>query len=183
MATVKVKNGIWEWVKALLIAIIVAFIIRAFFFTPIVVDGSSMEPTLQDQNRMIVTKIGEPNRFDIVVFHAPDGRDFIKRVIGLPGDRIEYKDDILYINGEPYEEPYLNEYKQKVMDGPLTDSFTLEETAVRSDLVPEGHIFVLGDNRRGSTDSRHIGAIPMEKVVGTTKIVYYPINEIKIIRK
>lgn len=183
MTTVKVKNGIWEWVKALLIAIILAFIIRAFFFTPIVVDGSSMEPTLQDQNRMIVTKIGEPNRFDIVVFHAPDGRDFIKRVIGLPGDRIEYKDDILYINGESYEEPYLNEYKQKVIDGPLTNSFTLEETPVRSDLVPEGHIFVLGDNRRGSTDSRHIGAIPMEKVVGTTKIVYYPINEIKIIGK
>ncbi|MGN7402433.1 signal peptidase I [Cytobacillus praedii] len=183
MTSAKVKNRSWEWVKSLLIAIILAFIIRAFFFTPIVVDGSSMEPTLQDQDRMIVTKIGEPNRFDIVVFHAPDGRDYIKRVIGLAGDRIEYKDDILYINGEAYEEPYLNEYKQKVIDRPLTNSFTLEETPVKSDLVPEGHIFVLGDNRRGSTDSRHIGAIPMEKVVGTTKIVYYPIKEIKIIGK
>ncbi|MED3552655.1 signal peptidase I [Cytobacillus praedii] len=183
MTSAKGKNGSWEWIKALLIAIILAFIIRAFFFTPIVVDGSSMDPTLQDQDRMIVTKIGEPNRFDIVVFHAPDGRDYIRRVIGLPGDRIEYKDDILFINGEAYEEPNLNEYKQKVIDRPLTNSFTLEETPVRSDLVPEGHIFVLGDNRRGSTDSRHIGAIPMEKVVGTTKIVYYPIKEIKIIGK
>lgn len=68
-----------------------------------------MEPTLHDKENMIVTKIGEPQRFDIIVFHAPNNTDYIKRVIGLPGDSIEYKDDILYINGEPFDEPYLDE--------------------------------------------------------------------------
>ncbi|GIN87772.1 signal peptidase I [Heyndrickxia sporothermodurans] len=181
---VKKRIEIWEWIKALFIAIILVFIIRTFFFTPIVVDGASMEPTLQDQDRMIVTKIGEPKRFDIVVFHATKNKDYIKRVIGLPGDRIEYKDDTLYINGKPYDELYLDKYKKELEDdGPLTNSFTLKETPVGSDVVPEGHLFVMGDNRRHSTDSRNIGAIPMEKVVGTTKIVYYPIKEIKIISK
>lgn len=183
MTTVKDKKEIWEWGKALFIAIILALFIRAFFFTPIVVDGDSMEPTLHHKERMIVTKIGEPQRFDIIVFHAPDGRDYIKRVIGLPGDSIEYKEDTLYINGESYEEPYLNEFKQKINDSPLTNSFTLQETPVQSDVVPEGHLFVIGDNRRDSSDSRHIGAIPIEKVVGKTRIVYFPIKNIKIIEK
>lgn len=183
MTTVKQKSEIWGWLKAFLIAIVLFLIIRAFFFTPIVVDGSSMEPTLHDRDRMIVTKIGEPQRFDIVVFHAPDGSDYIKRVIGLPGDSIEYRDDILYINGDSYDESYLNEFKQRVMDGPLTNSFTLQETPVKDNVVPEGHIFVLGDNRRDSTDSRHIGAIPLEKVIGTTKIIYFPIKDMKILKK
>ena len=178
---VKNRNEIWEWIKALFIAIVLIFIIRAFFFTPIVVDGASMEPTLQDQDRMVLTKIGEPKRFDIIVFHAPENKDYIKRVIGLPGDSIEYKDDVLYINGKPYDEPYLDKSKQEVMDGPLTGSFTLRETPVGSNVVPEGHLFVMGDNRGNSKDSRHIGAVPMEKVVGTTKIVFWPIEEIKII--
>jgi signal peptidase I len=177
----KGRNEIWEWIKALFIAILLAFIIRTFFLTPIVVEGASMRPTLLDQDRMIVTKIGEPKRFDIIVFHASEDKDYIKRVIGLPGDRIEYKGDTLYINGKSYNEPYLDEYKQEITDGPLTNSFTLRETPVRSDVVPEGHLFVLGDNRRYSKDSRHIGAVPMEKVVGTTKVVFWPIKEIKII--
>jgi signal peptidase I len=183
MAMAKDKNEIWEWIKVLFIAIILAFSIRTFLFTPIVVEGYSMEPTLHEEDRMIVTKIGEPKRFEIVVFHAPDGKDYIKRVIGLPGDRIVYKDDTLYINGTPYDEPYLDEFKQEMVDGLLTGSFTLRETPVGSDVVPEGHLFVMGDNRRGSTDSRHIGAIPMEKVIGTTNIVYFPLKEIKIISK
>ena len=88
---------------------------------------------------------------------------------------------LLYINGKPYDEPYLDKSKQEVMDGPLTGSFTLRETPVGSDVVPEGHLFVMGDNRQNSNDSRHIGAVPMEKVVGTTEIVFWPIEEIKII--
>ncbi|WP_010676729.1 signal peptidase I [Bacillus timonensis] len=180
---VKDRNEIWEWIKAIFIAIVIAFIVRMFFFTPAVVEGASMQPTLQDQNRMIVTKIGEPKRFDLVVFHATEEKDYIKRVIGLPGDRIEYKDDTLYINGKPYDEPYLDKGKKEVIDGPLTYSFTLMETPVGGDVVPEGHLFVIGDNRRNSMDSRHIGAIPMDKVVGTTNIVIWPITEIKIIDK
>ncbi|MEW9053378.1 MAG: signal peptidase I [Neobacillus sp.] len=180
---VKKKNETYEWMKALLGALLLAVIIRTFFFTPIIVDGASMNPTLQERDRMIVTKIGEPKRFDIVVFHAPDGRDYIKRVIGLPGDRIEYKNDILYVNGKAYDEPYLKSFKKRISQGTLTESFILKETAVGSETVPKGHLFVLGDNRRYSTDSRDIGAVPLEKVVGTTNLVYYPIKEIKIIRQ
>ena len=98
------KNGIREWIKVLVIAVILAVIIRQFLIAPIVVDGFSMMPTLKDTDRMIVNKssyvIGEPKRFDIIVFQAPDGNDYIKRVIGLPGDKIEYKEDTLYINGK-----------------------------------------------------------------------------------
>ncbi|MBT2636801.1 signal peptidase I [Bacillus sp. ISL-39] len=177
----KERNEIWEWVKAILIAIILAFVVRAFLMTPIEVKGASMEPTLHSQERMFVTKIGEPKRFDIVVFHATEETDYIKRVIGLPGDRVEYKDDVLYINGKSYAEPYLDENKKQVTHGPLTGSFTLSETPVGSDVVPEGHVFVLGDNRRDSRDSRHIGAVPIDRIVGTTKFVYYPLKEMKII--
>lgn len=140
-----------------------------------------MESTLEDQERMIVTKIGDLQRFDIVVFHATEEKDYIKRVIGLPGDRIEYKNDILYINGIAYDEPYLDEQKAALIDAPLTESFTLMDTPVKSETVPKGHIFVMGDNRRVSDDSRDIGAIPIEQVVGTTKIVYWPLNEMRII--
>ncbi|MBT2655925.1 signal peptidase I [Bacillus sp. ISL-18] len=179
----KDRNGFWEWMKALLIALFFVFIIRTFLLTPIVVEGASMMPTLQDQNRMVVSIIGEPKRFDIVVFHASENTDYIKRVIGLPGDRIEYKDDTLFVNGKAYKEPYLDKYKREIVTGPLTENFKLEETAVGSATVPKGYLFVMGDNRRKSKDSRHIGAIPIDKVLGTTKMVYYPIKEIKIIGK
>ncbi len=182
---VKKKNELWEWTKALLIAVALAAVIRYFLFAPIVVDGLSMMPTLQHQDRMIVNKlsynIGEPKRFDIIVFHAPEQKDYIKRVIGLPGDRIEYKDDTLYVNGKAYEEPYLAKYKKKV-EGPLTDPFTLEETPVGTETVPEGELFVMGDNRRFSKDSRHIGTISLDKIIGKTSIVYWPIKDAHIVK-
>jgi len=172
----KKKNELWEWTKALLIAAALAGFIRYFLFTPIIVDGSSMRPTLNDNDRMIVNKLsymlGEPDRFDIIVFHAPEKKDYIKRVIGLPGETIEYKNDTLYINGKKYDEPYLDEIKKET-DGPLTESFTVK--------VPENHLFVMGDNRRHSRDSRHIGAIPMDDVLGETSFVYWPYSQIRIV--
>ncbi|RIW28667.1 signal peptidase I [Bacillus salacetis] len=177
---VEKKNETLEWIKALVIAFVTVFIVRTFIFTPIVVDGASMNTTLQDHERMIVSKLGEPERFDIVVFHANDTQDYIKRVIGLPGDEVEYKNDTLYVNGKAYEEPFLD--KQKVnIDGDLTKPFKLEDTVVGQATVPEGHLFVMGDNRRNSTDSRQIGAVPIDKVVGTTNFVFYPIKDIRII--
>ena len=178
----KKKNELWEWIKALVVAVLLAAVIRYFFFAPIVVDGLSMMPTLNDQDRMIVNKfsyqIGEPDRFDIIVFHAPENKDYIKRVIGLPGDTVEYKDDILYVNGKAFEEPYLEELKNdEILDGPLTEPFTLKEK-IGQETVPEGELFVMGDNRRFSKDSRHIGTVPMEEVLGKTSLVYWPIKEI-----
>ncbi|MFZ3587942.1 signal peptidase I [Bacillus sp. DJP31] len=179
------KSEAWEWIKALAIAVILAAVIRYFLFAPIVVDGLSMMPNLHDQNRMIVNKlsysIGEPKRFDIVVFHAPEQKDYIKRVIGLPGDHVEYKNDILYINGEPVEEPYLEGAKMEIVDAPLTFDFELEELRGQK-AVPEGHLFVMGDNRRFSKDSRSIGFIAMEEVIGKTSIVYWPISDFQYIK-
>ncbi|NSL51203.1 signal peptidase I [Calidifontibacillus erzurumensis] len=178
------NNEVWEWIKALIIAVLLAGGIRLFLFAPIVVDGESMMPTLEDHYRMIVNKIGykigEPERFDIIVFHATEDRDYIKRVIGLPGEHVAYKDDVLYINGKPVEEPFLEEAKKKA-DGPLTYDFTLEEVT-GLDRVPEGHLFVLGDNRRFSKDSRIIGTISMDQVLGKTNIVYWPPSDFKIIK-
>ena len=184
MSEKKAKNETWEWIKALLIAFGLAAIIRVFLFTPIVVDGISMMPTLSDGDRMVVNKIGytigEPKRFDIVVFHAPEQKDYIKRIIGLPGDEVEYIDDILYVNGEPFEEPYLDMYKAEIADSPLTEDFRLEDK-IQSKTVPEGFVFVLGDNRRKSKDSRHIGVISIDEIIGNTNIVFWPIKDFGIV--
>jgi signal peptidase I len=178
---VKEKNEWWEWMKALLIAVGLAAIIRFFLFAPIVVDGLSMMPTLHNGDRMIVSKLGEPERFDIVVFHAPEQKDYIKRVIGLPGDKVEYKNDTLYINGKAYTEPYLQEYKDQLNEGVLTEDFTLNDI-IEKGTVPEGEIFVMGDNRRFSKDSRHIGTVPLEEVIGDTKVIYWPVKDIGFVK-
>ncbi|WP_019242329.1 MULTISPECIES: signal peptidase I [Bacillus] len=182
----KKKSELWEWTKALLIAVGLAVVIRYFLLAPIVVDGYSMMPTLHDKDRMIVNKIGytlgDPDRFDIVVFHAPEKKDYIKRIIGLPGDTIEYKDDTLYVNGKAQKEPYLDEYKSQVFDGPLTEDFTLKDIPGGKEKVPEGYLFVMGDNRRSSKDSRHIGFVSEDKVLGKTSIVYWPFKDIRIVK-
>lgn len=177
----KEKNELWEWTKALLLAVGMAAIIRYFLFAPIVVDGFSMMPTLHNGDRMIVNKLGKANRFDIIVFHAPEQKDYIKRVIGLPGDTVEYKNDTLYINGVAQEEPYLEKYKQQNYEGPFTEDFTLEEI-IGEKTVPEGELFVLGDNRRSSKDSRHIGTISLDKVIGDTKLVYWPPKDFRVVK-
>jgi len=181
----KGKNELVEWIKAIIIAVIIATVIRQFFFAPVVVDGYSMMPTLKDTDRVIANKfsyvVGKPKRFDIIVFEAPEGKDYIKRVIGLPGDKVEYDHDTLYINGKPYQEPYLDKYKAKLVDGgPLTESFTLKDIKeINQETVPEGYLFVMGDNRRLSKDSRHIGVISYDKILGKTNMVYWPIKDIR----
>jgi signal peptidase I len=182
----KQKNELFEWIKALIIAVALAALIRVVLFAPIVVDGLSMTPTLNDGDRMIVNKLsyklGDPKRFDIVVFHAPEQKDYIKRVIGLPGDTIEYKNDVLYVNGKKQKEPYLNEFKKQLTDGlPLTPDFQLKQYTGKQS-VPEGEIFVMGDNRRYSKDSRMIGTVPIGKVIGNTNILYWPVADFKLIK-
>ncbi|GAB7388119.1 signal peptidase I [Bacillaceae bacterium] len=176
--TKKVKNEIWEWVKALAIAIVLAFIIRTFLFAPFVVDGTSMMPTLHDGERLIVNKLiyllGEPERGNIIVFKATEDRDYIKRVIAVGGETVEMKDDQLYINGKPVDEPYLEEYKKQAhAEGRL---LTNDFGPVK---VPEGEIFVMGDNRENSKDSRVIGTIPLEKVIGRADVVFWPLSDFR----
>lgn len=146
-----------------------------------------MMPTYEDGDKVIVNKIGkkisEFDRFDVIVFKAPEGKNYIKRIIGIPGDHIEYKDDVLYINGETYDEPYLDAYKSQLKDfGNLTYDFTLEEVAGIHE-VPEGYFFVLGDNRRRSLDSREqsVGLVSMDKILGEVNVRYYPFDKVGIV--
>lgn len=179
----KVKKEGIEWVKSAAIGIIIFVFIRAFFFSNYIVEGESMMPTLQDGNLLMVNKIGyqvgELQRFDVIVFHANEEEDYVKRVIGLPGDKLEYKNDVLYINGDPVEEPYLVPYKQKVVGGNLTGDFSLKELT-GAEKVPKGFIFVIGDNRLGSWDSRHFGFVSIEQVVGKVNLRYWPLEEVDI---
>lgn len=176
-----------DWIKAFLIAGALAVIVRVFLFAPVVVEGPSMLHTLQSGDHLIVSKlnysVGSPDRFDVVVFHATERKDYIKRVIGLPGDHIAYEDDQLYVNGEPVEEPFLKERKQQLnSDQTLTDDFTMEEDIPGEyEEVPEGFLFVLGDNRNNSTDSRMLGMIPQEQMVGEAVVSYWPLNRIQIV--
>ncbi|WP_186577490.1 signal peptidase I [Aquibacillus kalidii] len=182
------KNEWLDWIKALIIAGLLAFIVRMFFFAPIVVDGPSMMPTLLDEDHMIVNKfsytIGEPERFDIVVFHATANKDYIKRVIGLPGETVAVKNDTLYINDKPIDEPFLNEKKQQLVENQrYTFDFTMEDIPGDNQRIPEDHVLVLGDNRGNSTDSRSqsLGLISYDQIVGKTGLRYWPLNQIGIV--
>ncbi|MBB3907572.1 signal peptidase I [Anoxybacillus rupiensis] len=161
------------------VSLTLVFFARFLLFTNYVVEGESMMPTLQDGNFLIVKKFGSIQRFDIIVFHANTQKDYVKRVIGLPGDRIMYKNDVLYINGKPIEEPYLQRYKRKLVNGKLTGDFTLQEVTGRK-TVPPGYVFVLGDNRLVSWDSRHFGYVKMNRIVGKVNARCWPFREISI---
>lgn len=161
--------------------IAVFLIVRAFLFENYVVNGKSMEPTLYDGNLMMVNtvtnNISNLHRFDVIVFHATEENDYVKRVVGLPGETIEYKDDQLYVNGEYISEDFLQEEKENAETEPLTEDFTLLEVT-GEETVPEDQIFVLGDNRGDSLDSRSIGFVPVDEVVGKVDITYWPITEL-----
>ncbi|MBQ1813057.1 MAG: signal peptidase I [Bacilli bacterium] len=154
-----------------IIIIIVVLLFRKFMFSPIRVTGNSMVPTLRDGDIMILNKIGYSikglNRFDIVVINN-DNEKIIKRVIGLPGEHVEYSDNKLYINSKLVEEPY----ERKDME-----DFVLEELGENK--IPEGKYLVLGDNRPISKDSRIIGLIDKKEIDGYTSIVVFPFKRIK----
>ncbi|MFJ7949932.1 signal peptidase I [Lysinibacillus sp. NPDC096418] len=184
MVQKKEKNELWEWLKAVGIAAIFAMGMRYFIFSPVMVDGASMMPTFEDGDKVIVNKIGpkiaDYKRFDVVVFEVAENKHYIKRIIGLPGDNITYKDDVLFVNGDAYEEPYLATFKEALVDtGDFTYDFTLEEQLGEM-TVPEGHFFVLGDNRRNSIDSREsaVGFIDENKVLGTADFVIWPFQNL-----
>ena len=176
------KEGI-EWMKAFAIGIIIFAFIRTFFFSNYIVEGESMMPTLQNGNKLVVNKlgyqVGDLNRFDVIVFHANEKEDYVKRIIGLPGDQIEYRNDQLYVNGHKFEEPFLDAYKRKAQGVKLTGDFTLKELTGEN-TVPEGKLFVLGDNRLGSWDSRHFGFVSVQQVVGKVDLRYWPLNELNV---
>lgn len=166
--------------RTILIVVIFAMFFRSYLFASYVVDGKSMEPTLYDGNLIMVNQIlydfSDVSRFDVIVFHANDEEDYVKRVIGEPGDHIKVEDDKLYINEEYVEEVYLQAFRDQIT-GILTKDFTLEEVTGES-RVPEGQLFVMGDNRVNSFDSRYFGFIDQEEVVGKVDIRYWPVSQV-----
>lgn len=170
----------WSWIKAIVIALIVVALVRQFIFSNYIVSGESMMPTLQNGNRLIVSKLdytfGKPHHFDIIVFHATPTDDYVKRIIGLPGDQIEYHNDQLYVNGKPVPEPYLKAYKANLPKGTdLTGNFTLKGYTGKT-VVPKGKLWVMGDNRQNSEDSRYFGFVDERRVVGKVAFRYWPTN-------
>ena len=201
---IDVKKEIKEWLIAIVVALVVALLIRYFVFTPTMVKQTSMYPTLKDGERLFLSRMirnfkGIPKRGDIITFEAPYAnaqdkenpkayyqnnyslmtrfvrnflelggkRSYIKRVIALPGEKIDIIDGKVYINDVLLEENYLEEGLETIMiSGGKFDSV----------IVPEGYIYVMGDNRAGSQDSRVFGCIPLNKIEGKVKFRIWPLN-------
>jgi len=163
--TSKVPKFIKEILPYIVIIIIVLFV-KTYIISPIQVNGESMDSTLKSGDIMILNKLqfkrNGVERFDIVVIKN-EGTHIIKRIIGLPGDTVQMEENILYINGEKVDEPYLDE-------GTVTDDFKEE--------IPEGCYFVLGDNREKSLDSTELGCFKEESIEGLAKLTIFPFNRI-----
>lgn len=179
------KNSSWQdtasdWFVSIIVAVALAFCIRTFLVEPYMVQGSSMYPTLVNNERLIVDKLSyyitEPQRGEIIVFRYPkdQSRDFIKRVIAVGGDTVEMRAGKVFVNGNMLEEDYI--YKDDPKGPNMSD--------YRKSVVPEGHIFVLGDNRNNSEDSRFadVDFVPLDLVKGRAVVAFWPIDKIHMIK-
>jgi signal peptidase I len=173
MEEVERRSEVGEWIRSIVIAIAIAVLVKTFVFNTTYVLGNSMYPTLHEKDRLFAMKVSlyfhGPARGDIVVLEAPDspGKDYIKRVIGISGDVVLIENGEVYVNGELLEESYLTgEHYTHIYDDSIW-------------VVPEGEVFVLGDNRAegASKDSRYFGTIPVSKLKGITGFRYYPIDD------
>ncbi|MCU0533718.1 MAG: signal peptidase I [Hydrococcus sp. Prado102] len=171
-----VWGSIWENLQIIIIALVIAFVIRTFIAEPRYIPSDSMLPTLEEGDRLVVEKVSyylhEPRRGDIIVFEPPSqlqelgyekDQAFIKRVIGEAGDTILVNDGIVYINNEPLEEKYI---------------LALPNYNLSPLKVPTGHLFVMGDNRNNSNDSHIWGFLPKENAIGRAIFRFYPFNKI-----
>ena len=166
------KNIIKELIPYVVIILIVV-LLRTFIITPVQVEGTSMYPTLKDNEILLLKKYDHSfERFDIVVFDYNSSR-LIKRVVGFPGEYIEYKDNKLYINGKRVKENFISTQK--------TSDFKLEE--IGYDVIPDDYYFVMGDNRNNSTDSRIIGLVHKDDIAGATNLSLFPFSEAGKINK
>lgn len=166
------KNNLWEWIKSILVAVLLALLIRAFIVEVFLVEGRSMLPTLDDGERLLVSKIQyyyrKPEIGEIVVFKATENKDYIKRVIAGAGDEVLVDWDGVYVNGRKLVEPYIIE-EHKEPYGPV--------------IVPEDTVFVLGDNRNNSLDSRnpYVGFVSLDRIKGKAMFVFWPIKRMRLL--
>ena len=165
-------RAFFDWVVVVGVALLVAILVRTFLLAHFIVEGESMYTTLEPGDRVFVNKMSyrlhDPNRGDVVVLHEITGaseRDLIKRVVALPGDELEMENCVVRIDGQVLQEPYLD--PNVVTPGRCGQGIT-------PTVVPEGHVFVMGDNRAGSHDSRALGTIPYDDLVGRAFVVFWP---------
>jgi signal peptidase I len=169
----QVKEELVAWVKTLMSAAVYAVLIVTFLFQVARVEGQSMAPTLEDQDRLIVNKlvyrIGEPRRGDIVMLYYPlnPEKSFVKRVIAEEGDTVRIVDGRVYVNDIPLKDDYVaSEYRSHDDYGPQ--------------VIPEGYDFVMGDHRNNSSDSRHWGMVPKKYIIGKVQIRWWPVPTARV---
>lgn len=174
------RNAV-EWVLVLVGALVVAVVVKTWLFQAFYIPSGSMEPTLEVGDRVLVNKISydidDVERGHIIVFERPESwgageiKDLIKRVIALPGETVSVVSGQVFIDGAPLEEPWLEQ-------GTSTPSFFRESGCVPQCTVPEGQVFVLGDNRSNSDASNHFGSLPFDQVVGRAFVRVWPIDDV-----
>ncbi len=166
----KLGRSAWEFFKTLIIAFVLAQLIMVSVAQAFQVEQYSMEPTLLPRDRVLVDKffyrLRQPRHGDVIVLRYPlnPQRNYIKRIVGLPGDVLETRDGKLYVNGQRMSEPYINGTPQGNY-GPFT--------------VPEDSVFVMGDNRNNSEDSRAFGPLKKKFIVGQALLIYWPIQHVR----
>ena len=177
-----------EWVSVILVAVVIAVVVRAFVLQQFYISGPSMEPTMFQDNRVLVDKLTfrfrEPRLGDVVVFDriTMNGDeiqhdDLIKRVIGAPGDTVEIRDCVVFVNGKSIVEQYLDQTVLKRPD-PTERCRQPEMTSV---MVDEDEFFVMGDNRPESFDSRSFGTISRDIIVGRAFVIVWPVDMLKLL--
>lgn len=163
---------VYEWVPTMVYALAIALVLRSYAVASFIIPSGSMQATLQKHDLLIANKFSykllhhEPQRGDIMIFKPPHEpkKDYIKRVIGLPGDTVEVASGIVYINGEALAETYINEQPR-------------EDMAPK--VIPEGEFFMMGDNRNHSLDSRAWGTVKQSKLEGRALFIFWPPNRVQ----
>lgn len=180
----QMNKVIKEWFLIIAAVLIILFLVTKFLITPYTVNGMSMYPTFHDKDKVVVSKLSKTlnhlNRGDVIVFHQNRNSDYIKRIIGEPGDTVVYKNDQLWVNNKVIKEPYLSYNKKHKYGKTLTEDFKVQDLkgSNSKSKIPEGKYLVLGDNRQNSIDSRRseVGLISNKQIVGKVIIRYWPLN-------
>jgi len=168
-----------DFLETIVVSLAIFAVVYVFLFQPHQVDGQSMEPNFHDKEYILTDKVsyrlGEPKRGDVVVFNSPQDQslDFIKRILGVPGDILMINAGYLYLNGEKLDEKYISNPGQVVAGRFLREGQSLE--------VPSDQYFVMGDNRLHSSDSREWGFVPRQGIVGRAFFRYWPIPDFGLI--
>ncbi|MHC9533574.1 signal peptidase I [Dellaglioa sp. L3N] len=191
----KIVKEIMSWVIPVVVGLIIAMLLKTFVVTMVRVDGPSMQPNLVNNEHVAVVKVIDVKRFSTVVFdaygvdpNATDGQEYVKRVIGMPGDTVAFKNDHVYVNGKKISEPYISTDQKTVgtrvqgLDAKnwtfsslaMDNKWTRDGTATK---VPAGKYFVLGDHRSVSNDSRYWGFVDESKIQGVVKVPFWNFNK------